>query len=286
MFYAHLSITDLYLTFKEEFKWHLWLPVDNKKSGIKPEFLVLVHYLNMLRPACINIVGNEETFFLSTEKITQHNDFFSAIKSVNGCFIFSDDTITKLEYFVSHLQAWSIPYLTTKESSMKLLPILTTFIHLQLAPQIIQHGTFLEIFGKGVLLTGESGVGKSLTALYCLERQHRLIADDAPSFKRVGTQILGRCPDELLQRLEVRQIGIIDVTHSFGALAFAQEHRLDLVIQMHADTTVQATERVITLNPETVNIWGIQIPKIQLAFTPNIAILIEQAIRFLLTKQT
>ncbi|MCS5709240.1 hypothetical protein CC99x_010015 [Candidatus Berkiella cookevillensis] len=286
MFYAHLTISDVYLRFKEEFKWHLWSPIGSKKLGVKPESLALVQYLNVLRPACINIISNEETLFLLTEQITHHNDFFSAIKSVNGFFIFCDDTATKLKHFVSHLQAWSIPYLMTEESSAQIQPILTTFIHIHLAPQVIQHGTFLEVFGKGVLLTGESGVGKSLAALYCLERQHCLIADDAPSFKRVGTQIFGECPKELLQRLEIRQIGIIDVSHSFGSLAFAREHRLDLVIQINADTAAQATERVIALNPETVNIWGIQIPKIQLAFNPNIAILIEQAIRFLLTKQT
>lgn len=284
MFYARLTISDVYLIFKEEFKWHLWSPIKSKESSIKPESLALVQYFNVLHPACINIITNEDILFLSTKEITHHHSFFSTIKSVNGFFIFCNDTATKLKHFVSHLQSWSIPYLMTKEPSTQVLPILTSFIHIRLAPQVIQHGTFLDVFGKGVLLTGESGVGKSLAALYCLERQHRLIADDAPSFKRVGTHIFGECPSELLQRLEIRQIGIIDVSHSFGTSAFTQEHRLDLVIQINAD--IATTERVIALNPETINIWGIQIPKIQLAFTPNIAILIEHAIRVLLTKQT
>ncbi len=144
------------------------------------------------------------------------------------------------------------------------------------------HGVFLALFNKGVLLVGPSGCGKSECALALIDRGHQLICDDAPIFTKEESIILGRSPESLQNLLEVRGLGIVDVSSLFGSKAVLPEKSLDLIIEFNPFVNEDNEhERVIQPNLKTKLILGNDIPHltISLVFSRNMAILVETAVR-------
>lgn len=147
---------------------------------------------------------------------------------------------------------------------------------------VVQHGVFLDIFDKGVLLMGPSGCGKSDCALQLLARGHRLIADDAPTFYRTQTnQIIGFCPERIQNALEIRALGIIDVRQLFGENAVLSEKNLDLIVHLAKLNPCDVTTRKLQIELHHQTILDVPIPtlSIPLVLGQNLAILIECAVR-------
>lgn len=154
---------------------------------------------------------------------------------------------------------------------------------LMVGQKVILHGVFVEVMQLGLLLTGESGVGKSELALELLNRGHRLIADDAPEFSNMAPAgILGRCPEALRDFLEVRGLGVINIRAMFGDRAIAPHAELNIILHLQV-MTPERLAAVDRLRPsrDSVEILGVEVPRITLPVAPgrNLAILAETALR-------
>lgn len=149
------------------------------------------------------------------------------------------------------------------------------------APQTILHGVFMEIIRTGVLIRGESGLGKSELALELVSRGHRLIADDTPEFKRIApATINGTCPELLQNFLEVRELGILDIRRMYGENAVKSNKNLELIIEMLPAETSTTKDRARPTEKKT-NVLGINIPTVSMSVSTgrNLAVLVEAAVR-------
>lgn len=169
--------------------------------------------------------------------------------------------------------------LRTEESTSSLMSALISYLNVQIAPRRTRHGVLVEVYGEGVLIMGESGVGKSETAIELLKRGHRLVADDAVEIKRVSSKTLvGSSPDIIRHFVELRGIGIIDVKEIFGMGAVKDTESIDLIIHLEQWVDGKQYDRLGMLD-EYTNIMGINIPSLTIPVRPgrNLAIIIEVA---------
>lgn len=172
-----------------------------------------------------------------------------------------------------------VPLLVTKERTSPFMAALIAYLNVQLAPRITRHGVLVEVYGEGLLLLGDSGVGKSETAIELVKRGHRLIADDAVEIKRVSARTLvGSAPAIIRHYVELRGIGIVDVRRIFGMGAVKDTQGIDLVINLEPWIQGKMYDR-LGLDNETMNILGIEVPSITIPVKPgrNLAIILEIA---------
>ena len=166
--------------------------------------------------------------------------------------------------------------LSSSEFNVRVLRVLSDVF----APSSTMHGVMVEVFGVGILLTGESGIGKSETALELIERGHRLVSDDSVRIKRVsGNLLIAKAPNDFLgYYLEVRGLGIVNVPILFGISAIKDQKRVSLIIELEMYDSKKEYERM-GMNEDLVDILGVKVPKLKLPIKPgrNIAILIETA---------
>jgi len=152
-------------------------------------------------------------------------------------------------------------------------------LHDYLAPRLTTHGVLVEVYGEGVLLTGDSGIGKSETALELIKRGHRLVADDAVEIKLIGENILiGSAPEIIRYYMELRGIGVINVRHIYGVGAVKPSTGIDLVVKMENWINGKAYDR-LGLESETEEILGVRLPAVTIPVTPgrNLAVILELA---------
>lgn len=176
-------------------------------------------------------------------------------------------------------QIHHVPILTTHERTSHAMATIITWLNLQLAPRITRHGVFVEVYGEGLLLLGESGIGKSETAIELVKRGHRLIADDAVEIKRVSDKkLVGLAPDLIRHYVELRGIGIVDVRRIFGMGAIKETEQIDLIVNLEPWINGKMYDR-FGLQSETFNILDVEVPSITIPVTPgrNMAIIIEIA---------
>ncbi len=172
-----------------------------------------------------------------------------------------------------------VPLLRSAESTSVFTAALIAFLNVQLAPRITNHGVFVEVYGEGVLLVGDSGVGKSETAIELVKRGHRLIADDAVEISRVSSKTLvGSAPENIRHFIELRGVGIVNARRIFGMGAVKTTEKIDIVIRMEPWDPDKAYDRM-GLDNEYVDILGIRLPQITIPVKPgrNLAIIIEVA---------
>jgi HPr kinase/phosphorylase len=170
----------------------------------------------------------------------------------------------------------------TPESAAFVIDVLRAYLSKHFADRTSMHGVFLDILGLGVLITGESGLGKSELGLELISRGHGLVADDAVDLYRINqTTIEGRCPDLLRNLLEVRGIGLLDIKAIFGETAVRRKMRLKLIVHLVRRETLERDYDRIPYEPLEQNILGIGVRKvvIQVEAGRNIAVLVEAAVR-------
>ncbi len=163
---------------------------------------------------------------------------------------------------------------TTVDFTTKVINLLTQ----KIAPTITRHGVLLDIYGEGVLITGDSGIGKSETAIELVKRGHRLVADDAVDIRRVADQLLGKAPELIRHYIELRGIGVIDVQQLFGMSAVKLETQIDLVVHLERWRDDKFYDR-FGLDEETVDILGMDVPILTIPVQPgrNLAVIVEVA---------
>ena len=188
-------------------------------------------------------------------------------------------TIRKKPEIVALALKYQMPLLSTKMNTSKLLARLMRLLEVRLAPMIAIHGVLVDVYGEGVLILGESGLGKSEAALELVKRGHRLVADDAVEIKRVGKGILiGSAPPIIRYYMELRGIGVINVRHIYGVGAVKPESNIDLVVKMENWQDGKAYDR-LGLVSETEEILGVKLPCVTIPVTPgrNLAVILELA---------
>jgi len=172
-----------------------------------------------------------------------------------------------------------IPLLRSKDSTSNFMAGLIAFLNTNLAPRITRHGVLIEIYGEGVFITGESGVGKSETAIELVKRGHRLVADDAVEIRKVSNiSLVGTSPDNIRHFLELRGIGIINARQLFGIGAVKVTEKLDLVVNMELWDPEKIYDRMGMVNDYT-SILGVNVPTVTIPVKPgrNLAVILEVA---------
>ena len=183
------------------------------------------------------------------------------------------------DYYIEIAQKYGVPLMRTNESTSDLASALIAFLNLHLAPRITRHGVLVEVYGEGILILGESGIGKSETAIELVKRGHRLIADDAVEIKRVSSKsLVGSAPDNIRHFIELRGIGIINVSRIFGVGAVKPTEKIDFIINLELWDVNKVYDRMGIEN-QTTEILGLDIPSITIPVKPgrNLAVIIEVA---------
>ena len=241
--------------------------------------LQMVGFYDHFEQSRIQIIGTVENLFLSQmdpeEKSRRLEDFFRS-KPVGVIVTTSIEIDPKT---VDVAEKYEVPLLRTSERTSDFMAALISFLNVELGPRITRHGVLVEVYGEGILLLGDSGVGKSETAIELVKRGHRLIADDAVEIKRVSaTTLVGKAPEIIRHYVELRGIGIVDVRRLFGMGAVKETEKIDLVINLENWQQGKMYDR-LGLEETTVDILGISVPSIVLPVCPgrNLSVVIEVA---------
>lgn len=174
---------------------------------------------------------------------------------------------------------YNTPLVRTPLSTSRFVSALIAYLNIELAPRMTTHGVLVEVYGEGVLLLGDSGVGKSETAIELVKRGHRLVADDAVEVKRVSDKsLLGSAPDIIRHFIELRGIGIVDVKMIFGMGAVKNTEKIDMIINLEVWQEKKQYDR-LGLNTEYTELLGIKVPSLTIPVKPgrNLAIVVEVA---------
>ena len=241
--------------------------------------LQLAGYYEYFDPKRIQILGMSEICFLrhfTDEKLHQRVGELFEKKPVA---VIIARNLTEDGVYKEMAELHGVPLLVTKESTSDFEAALIAFLNLHLAPRITRHGVLVEVYGEGILLLGESGVGKSETAIELVKRGHRLIADDAVEIRRVSNKsLVGTAPDNIRHFIELRGIGIINASRIFGVGAVKLTEKIDLVINMEPWDVNKTYDRM-GLENQTTDILGLDIPSLTIPVKPgrNLAVIIEVA---------
>lgn len=174
---------------------------------------------------------------------------------------------------------YEIPILRTDESTTVFISKLMAFLNLQLAPRITRHGVLIEIYGEGVMIMGESGVGKSETAVELIKRGHRLIADDAVEIRKASNiTLVGSSPDNIRHFLELRGIGIVNARQLFGIGSVKMSEKIDMVVEMELWNPEKTYDRM-GVDTHYMTILGVKVPLLNIPVKPgrNLAVILEVA---------
>ena len=241
--------------------------------------LQLAGFYNYFDPSRLQIVGRVESTYLELktpeERRSCFEEFFkfdvSAMVLCHGAAAFPE--------LLEMAEKYDRNVFTTPEDTSDFMADLISSLHIHLAPRTTMHGVLVEVHGEGLLLCGDSGIGKSETALELIKRGHRLIADDAVDIKRIGRKrLVGTAPAMIKYYMELRGIGVVDVRYLYGVGAVKPETTIDLVVNLELWDDTKAYDR-LGLTSETQNILDVEVPSITLPVTSgrNLAVILELA---------
>lgn len=241
--------------------------------------LQLTGYFDFFESARVQIIGREEQEYLKGFSTDERYDIMKKYLSHKPvCLIFSH-TGSVMEEVERAARECEVPLLVTEEKTSPLVASLISSLNVKLAPMISRHGVFVEVYGEGVLLVGDSGIGKSEAAIELVKRGHRLVADDAVEIRKVSEKTLvGSAPELIRHYIELRGIGIVDVRRIFGMGAVKNTEKIDMVINLEQWDKDKFYDR-FGLETEYADIMGIKVPSITVPVKPgrNLAVIIEIA---------
>lgn len=244
----------------------------------RPGFQLMGFY-EYFNPERIQIVGKMEFAYLSTLDDKTRYDRIKMLMSYKIPALIIARELPFFPEMEELAKEFEVPLLRSKESTSAFMASLIAFLNLNLAPRITRHGVLIEIYGEGVFITGESGVGKSETAIELVKRGHRLVADDAVEIKKVSNiSLVGSSPDNIRHFLELRGIGIINARRLFGMGAIKMTEKIDLVVEMEQWDPEKIYDRM-GVDTEFVSILGVKIPSLTIPVKPgrNLAVILEVA---------
>lgn len=227
----------------------------------------------------IQILGRAECGYLSKLTDQKREEALHGFLKKHPVAIVVTHGQTLTPDIVALVESYKVPLVSTPEETSSFMADLISTLNVKLAERITRHGVFVEVYGEGLLLTGDSGIGKSETAIELVKRGHRLIADDAVEIKKVSARtLLGSAPEMIRHYIELRGIGIVDVRRIFGMGAVKQTEKIDLVVNLEPWEHGKFYDRM-GLDAEYTNIMGIDVPSITIPVKPgrNLAIILEIA---------
>jgi len=242
----------------------------------------LVGYLNYIHPYRVQIIGPHEVAYLTNASPEDCARRIARIVTLEPPALVLCDGQVAPEALTAMCERAQLPLFSTQESAAFVIDVLRTYLSKHFADRTVMHGVFMDILGLGVLITGESGLGKSELGLELISRGNGLVADDAVDLFRINqTTIEGRCPELLQNLLEVRGIGLLDIRAIFGEAAVRRRMRLRLIVHLVRRETMERDYERLPYEPLTEEVLGVPIQKavIQVVAGRNIAVLVEAAVR-------
>jgi HPr kinase/phosphorylase len=238
--------------------------------------------LNLIHPGRIQVFGHQETEYY--QRLSNTSRAYQTAELVAGeppAFIIAQGLSTPAD-ILAICDEKNIPLFSTPLPAAQVIDYLRVYLSKKLAQQITMHGVFMDVLGVGVLITGESGLGKSELGLELISRSHGLVADDAVEFARIAPNMIeGRCPPLLQNLLEVRGLGLLDIKAIFGETAVRRKMRLKLIVHLVRRSTLEENYERLPLDAQFEDVLGLPIRKvvIPVAAGRNIAVLLEAAVR-------
>jgi HPr kinase/phosphorylase len=256
------------------------------QSRVQRPGLALTGYTDYIRYGRVQIMGGSEVSYL--RKLTPKRRaaiLERLLRCPISCFIVTKGLSAAPE-LVRAAEHRSIPVLTTPSESTPFIKHLSSFLEARLAMRVSLHAVLMDVFGLGVLIMGESGIGKSECALDLIDRGHRLVADDVVEIKRMTDALVGDSPDLTRYHMEIRGLGVLSIKDLYGVSSIRTSKRVELAIQLERWGTGKEYDR-LGLREESYAILGVSVPMIRMPVAPgrNTAILVEVAARNQLLKE-
>ena len=249
------------------------------RSEINRPALPLTGFFDCFEADRIQIVGITEHAYLRELEEQERRERIRALLSKRPPALVYTHKNPVDDIVIEAAKEFEIPLLCTDVNTSEFMAALIAFLNVKLAPTITRHGVLVEVYGEGILIIGDSGVGKSETAIELIKRGHRFIADDAVELRRVSAKtIVGTSPALIRHYIELRGIGIVDVRRLFGMGAIKETEKVDLVVQFEPWEKGKLYER-LGMDEEYVEILGIKIPTLTVPVKPgrNLAVILEIA---------
>ena len=241
--------------------------------------LQLAGFFDHYEPMRLQVMGNVEMSYVRKLPAPERAAIFDRLFSYKFPALLIARGIDPHPEMLEMAKKYNITILLSPEPTSAIVSSIITYLKAALAPRITRHGVLVEVYGEGILLTGDSGIGKSETAIELLKRGHRLIADDAVEIRRVSANsVVGTAPELIRNYIELRGIGIINVAKLFGMGAVKQENEINLVVNIVPWNTQEAYDR-LGLEEKYTELLGVKVPMNVIPVTPgrNLAVILEVA---------
>jgi HPr kinase/phosphorylase len=241
-----------------------------------------VGHLNLIHPGRIQVLGHQELDYFARLSPGSRNNLIKELVAGKPPALIVAQGLDSPQTFLDVCDDNHIPLFSTPLPAAQVIDYLRVYLSKKLAPQVTMHGVFMDVLGVGVLITGESGLGKSELGLELISRSHGLVADDAVEFARIAPNMIeGRCPEILRNLLEVRGLGLLDIRAIFGETSVRRKMRLKLIVHLIKRSTLEDSYERLPIDPQSEDVLGLKIRKvvIPVAAGRNIAVLLEAAVR-------
>jgi HPr kinase/phosphorylase len=241
----------------------------------------LIGHLNLIHPSRIQVFGREEMDYYTRFDSRRRVHHLEELLAGGVPAILLADSLEATDDLIFNCENSHVPLLSTSIHAADLIDLLRIYLSRRLAPTTTVHGVFMDVLGLGVLITGESGLGKSELALELISRGHGLVADDAVELSRTAPHAIeGHCPELLRNMLEVRGLGLLNIRTIFGETSVRRKMKLKLIVHLVRATAQDKFER-LPLQDMTQDMLGCPIRKVmlQVAAGRNLAVLVEAAVR-------
>ena len=241
--------------------------------------LQLAGYFDHFEPMRLQIMGNAEMSYLYKLEPDERRRVYNRLFSYKFPALLIARNIPPDDQCLEMAAKHNITILRSSEATSAIISAIITYLKSALAPRITRHGVLVEVYGEGILLIGDSGIGKSEAAVELLKRGHRLIADDAVEIKKISTNsLIGTAPDLIRNYIELRGIGIINVAKLFGMGAVRSENEINLVVNIVPWNTQEVYDR-LGLEEQYMELLGVKVPMNTIPITPgrNLAMILEVA---------
>ena len=281
---GHVEYSVPLKTLIEEFKLEtLYIPEGRKIKISQPEVnrpgLALSGFFEFFDHNRVQLLGNAEHQYIASLSKKERLYRLEQFAVHHPPVIIITTSLSVFDEIWMVVKKYGIALLRTKETTSDFQAALIASLNIHLAPRITRHGVFVEVYGEGILILGESGIGKSETAIELVKRGHRLIADDAVEIKRVSAKTLvGTAPEIIRYFVELRGIGIVDIRRLFGMGSVKASEKVDMIIKFEHWDKNKIYDR-IGLEQETTDILGIEVPTTTIPVRPgrNLSIILEIA---------